>query len=124
MKDRMIRILPNLFRFVAVPILALVVLLLVSAPARAGCGEPMLTLNHSEPEAPPKPCEGPNCSASPQDAPSPAPTTSWNSAPNDWAVAMVDSLTLRAAAAKPPLPVSFRPSVRISAVPFDPPRDR
>jgi hypothetical protein len=97
--------------------------------ARAGCGEPMLTLGghaaHSDgmPDAPKPPCSGPNCSERPS-----APPVLPPSAPTkllsheEWAH---ENALLAIESETDPfhsLPVSSGRPVRRSSVPFHPPR--
>ncbi len=118
----MIRRFPNPFR--VLPALALVALALSSGSARAGCGEPMLTLGHAEPAAPAKPCDGPNCAATPHDAPIPAPAPATSSAPSDCAIADFEATPLFLAPAVRAIPGSLFAIDSLPSVPFHPPRRR
>jgi hypothetical protein len=120
----MIRSLLNAFRRYAVPLLGLAVAVLSTAPVQAGCGEPMLTLQHSEPDVPAEPCRGPNCSAEPSESPVPIPSTSVSTSPTEFAVAVLDTLTLFGSKAKSAIPDSIHFIDRVPTIPFHPPRIR
>jgi hypothetical protein len=121
--------LSNLGRFAVATVLVAAWAFASPGVATAGCGEPMLTLSHAAPDdadpVAPKPCHGPNCSASP------APTDLPPSAPSgpapssqEWAAAVAPFLMNLTRDFTSAIPDSFGEPVASPSLPFHPPRSR
>lgn len=120
--------LSNLSRYAAAAVLVAAGLFVSTGRATAGCGEPMLTLNHSpindrDADQPSRPCHGPNCSASPAPTDLPLSDHSRSVPPvQEWAAVVAPVQLKLDREIHSAIPASFGQPVATTSPPFHPPR--